>query len=50
MDISNGAVGALAIVSSVFSLVMVVFWVVVAWRGMRALEGIDETLRERPGS
>jgi len=47
---SGGAVGVLAIVSSVFSLVMMVFWVVVAWRGVRALEGIDESLRERSGS
>lgn len=47
MGAPNGAVGFLGVMSVVFTLAMTVFWVVVAWRGMRALEGIDESLRER---
>ena len=47
MGVPNSAVGVLGAMSAVFSLAMTVFWVVVAWRGLRALEGIEESLRER---
>lgn len=37
--------GLLAIATGAFWLCVFVFWVVVGWRAMRALEGIEETLR-----
>lgn len=39
--------GFFGLVIGAFWLAVFVFWVVVGWRAMRALEGIDESLRER---
>jgi hypothetical protein len=47
MGIPPFATGLLALFFWAFWLAMIVFWVVVGWRAMRALEGIDESLRER---
>ena len=49
MGFSNVASGLLGLVVMAFWAAVFVFWVVVGWRAMRALEGIDESLRERKG-
>lgn len=48
MGFSNsGAMTGLGLVTGLFWVVMTVFWVIVAWRGLRALEGIERALSER---
>lgn len=47
MGVSQLGTNLLGLVSLGFWLAMVTFAVVVAWRAMRALEGIESALRER---
>lgn len=47
MGVPSAATGLLGMVVMAFWAAVFVFWVVVGWRAMRALEGIDESLRER---
>ena len=47
MDVPSTAAGLLGAMAAIFNLALMVFCVVVAWRGLRALEGIEESLRER---
>lgn len=48
MGVSDTAFNAFGLLSALYWLTITIFWVVVGWRAMRALEGIDESLRERP--
>lgn len=47
MGVSQLGSGLMALATLGFWLTMVTFAVVVAWRSMRALEGIEAALRER---
>jgi len=47
MNFSQTGGGILALAYAAFWLSLMIFWVVMAWRAVRALEGIDESLRER---
>lgn len=47
MGLSSAATGLFGLAVMAFWAAVFVFWVVVGWRAMRALEGIDESLRER---
>jgi hypothetical protein len=47
MGISDSAFNAFTMLSALYGLSITVFWVVVGWRAMRALEGMEESLRER---
>lgn len=49
MGLPSAAAGFLGVVVTAFWAVVFVFWVVVGWRAMRALEGIEDSLRERKG-
>ena len=44
---SSVAMTGLGLATGFFWLAMTIFWVIVAWRGMRALEGIERALSER---
>lgn len=50
MNFTQTGGGLLALAYGAFWVTMMVFWVVMAWRAVRALEGIDESLRERNSS
>jgi hypothetical protein len=47
MGVPPFASGLLGVAVMAFWLAVFVFWIVVGWRAMRALEGIDDSLRER---
>jgi hypothetical protein len=47
MSFHTAGMSVLAILGWVFTVALTIFWIVVAWRALRALEGIDESLRER---
>ncbi len=47
MNLTQTGGGFLALAYGAFWVTMMIFWGVMAWRAVRALEGIDDSLRER---
>ena len=45
---SGSMLGYFSILTGLASLLLTVYWVVVSWRALRALESIASTLREPP--
>jgi hypothetical protein len=47
MDLSNTGFSIAAVLTGLVAVALHIYWMVLGWRGLRALERISDTLRDR---
>lgn len=47
MDFSNTGFSVAALLTGLVAVALHIYWMVLGWRGLRALERISDTLRDR---